>query len=137
MADAPEHFSDTAQEKPEVNDVQIIATEKKKKKKRRRYYISSSSESSSSDSNSEPVNKRRKGTKKKKSENDDQIQKQEIKKKKWSNDEITRLIDLYEARPCLWDVFSPEHHNRETTAKAKAEIEVGYTFYVCFCEKKN
>ena len=57
-------------------------------------------------------------------------------KTKWNNDEISRLIDLYEARPCLWDVFTSEHHNREATSKAKAEIEVGYIFRVCFWEKK-
>ena len=64
MADVPEHFSDTAQEKSEANDVQIVATQKKKKKKKRKYYISSSSESSSGDTDSEPVNKRRKKVKK-------------------------------------------------------------------------
>lgn len=136
VADVPEHFSDTAQEKSEANDVQIIATQKKEKKKKRKYYVSSSSESSSSDTElSEPVNKRRKKAKKRKSENNDQIQKQKNQKKKWSNDEISRLIDLYEARPCLWDVFTSEHHNRETTSKAKAEIEVGYIFHICFWEK--
>ncbi len=34
MADAPEHLSDTAQEKSEANDVQIIASQEKKKKKK-------------------------------------------------------------------------------------------------------
>ena len=39
MADVPEHFSDTAQEKSEANDVQIVATQKKKKKKKRKYSL--------------------------------------------------------------------------------------------------
>ena len=81
MADVPEHFSDTAQQKSEANDVQIDATQKKKKKEKRKYYISSSSESSSSDTDSEPVNKWRKKAEKKRSENNDQIQKQKIKKR--------------------------------------------------------
>ena len=114
-----------------------LLLKKRKRRKKRKYYISSSGESSSSDTDSEPVNKRRKKTKKKKSENNDQIQKQKNQKTKWNNDEISRLIDLYEARPCLWDVFTSEHHNREATSKAKAEIEVGYIFRVCFWEKKN
>ncbi len=33
MADVPEHFSDTAQEKSEANDVQMIASQKKRKEK--------------------------------------------------------------------------------------------------------
>ena len=45
-------------------------------------------------------------------------------KVKWSNEKIFRLIELYEERPCLWDVFSQHYHNRETTSKAKSEIEV-------------
>ena len=109
---------------------------KKKKKKKIKYYISSSSESSSGDTDSEPVNKWRKKVKKNKSENNDQIEKQKKQKTKWNNDEISRLIDLYEARPCLWDVSTSEHHNREATSKAKAEIEAGYIFHVCFWEKK-
>ena len=43
---------------------------------------------------------------------------------KWSNEKIFRLIKLYEERPCLWDVFSQQYHNRETTRKAKSELEV-------------
>ena len=110
---------------------------KKKKKKKKKILHISSSESSNSNTDSEPANKRRKKAKKKKSENNDQIQKQKNQKTKWNNDEISRLIDLCEARPCLWDVFTSEHHNREATSKAKAEIEVGYIFHVCFWEKKK
>ena len=45
-------------------------------------------------------------------------------KKKWTNENLSQLIDLYEARPCLWDIFCKEYHNRDATGKAKAEIEV-------------
>ncbi len=34
MADVPKHFSDTAQEKSEANDVQIIASKKRKSRKK-------------------------------------------------------------------------------------------------------
>lgn len=43
---------------------------------------------------------------------------------RWTNEEISNLIDEYEARSCLWDVFSPQYHNREVTGKAKKELEV-------------
>ena len=43
MADVPGHFSDTAQEMSEGNDVQIIASQKKGKEKK--CYVSFSSES--------------------------------------------------------------------------------------------
>ena len=136
MADVLEHG--TVQEKSKANDVQIIATQKKKKKKKRKYYVSSSSDSLSSDTDCESVlsavNKRRKKMKEKKSEND---QKQKNQKTKWSNDEISRLIDLYEAQPCLWDVFTSEYHNRETTSKAKTEIEVGCKIFSVLVFDKN
>ena len=38
-------------------------------------------------------------------------------KKKWSREEIFAPIDLYEARPCLWEISFKEYHNREVTAK--------------------
>ena len=37
--------------------------------------------------------------------------------KKWKHEEIFAIIDLYEARPCLWDVFPKDYHSREVTAK--------------------
>ena len=46
MADVPEHFSDTPQEKSEANHVQIIASQGNVTR-----------ESSSTDTDSEPVNK--------------------------------------------------------------------------------
>ena len=57
-------------------------------------------------------------------------QSKENNKKKWSTEETNKLIDAYEARPCLWDVYRPEYHDRQVTSKAKAEIEV------CECKKK-
>lgn len=42
---------------------------------------------------------------------------------KWTNSNISLLIEEYEARPCLWDVFSEEYHNREVTGKAKQELK--------------
>ena len=48
---------------------------------------------------------------KRKSKND---QKQKNQKTKWSIDEISPLIDLYEGRPCLWDVFYTSEHHKKT-----------------------
>ena len=31
---------------------------------------------------------------------------------KWSNSLICNLIDEYEARPCLWNIFCDDYHNR-------------------------
>ncbi len=59
MADVHEHFSDTAQEKSETNDVQVIASKKEKREKqeKKKCYVSFSSESLSTDIHSEPVDK--------------------------------------------------------------------------------
>ena len=46
---------------------------------------------------------------------------------RWSNDLLFRLIDEYEARPCLWDIFSKDYHNRDITGKVKQEMEVNYS----------
>ena len=43
---------------------------------------------------------------------------------RWSNDLIFCLIDEYEARPCLWGIFSKDYHNRDITGKVKQEMEV-------------
>ena len=40
-----------------------------------------------------------------------QLKKQK-ERKSWTQSEIFRLIDLYEERSCLWDVFSNDYHNR-------------------------
>ncbi|KAL9966434.1 hypothetical protein ACROYT_G024507 [Oculina patagonica] len=53
------------------------------------------------------------------------VQKEQKKtpRKSWTQSDIYRLIDLYEERTCLWDVFSNDYHNREVTGKAKSEME--------------
>ena len=43
---------------------------------------------------------------------------------KWSSSLICNLIDEYEARPCLWNIFCDDYHNRDVTGKAKKELEV-------------
>ena len=43
-------------------------------------------------------------------------------RKSWTQSEIFRLIDLYEERPCLWDVFSSDYHNRDVTGKANRDV---------------
>ena len=43
---------------------------------------------------------------------------------KWSGGLISKLIDEYEARPCLWNIFCDDYHNRDVTGKAKKELEV-------------
>ena len=58
------------------------------------------------------------------------VQKEQKKtpRKSWPQSDIYRLIDLYEERTCLWDVFSNDYHNREVTGKAKSEMEVSNFF---------
>ena len=48
--------------------------------------------------------------------------KEQKKQKSWTQSEIFRLIDLYEERPCLWDVFSSDYHDRDVTGKAKSRM---------------
>ena len=38
---------------------------------------------------------------------------------KWSGGLISKLVDEYEARPCLWNIFCDDYHNRDVTGKAK------------------
>jgi len=52
---------------------------------------------------------------------------------RWSNEMIFRLIDEYEARPCLWDIFSTEYHNRDVTGKIKQEMEVRLYSQITIC----
>ena len=42
--------------------------------------------------------------------------------RKWSDEEVDLLIDLFEAKSCLWDIFSRDYRNREMKAKAFEEI---------------
>ena len=47
----------------------------------------------------------------------------ESEPKKWSSEETNQLIDLFEERPCLWDVFNKSYHDREKRDKAYVEIK--------------
>ena len=52
---------------------------------------------------------------------------------RWSNDLIFRLIDEYEAHPCLWDICSKDYHNRDVTGKVKQEMEVRLLSHITIC----
>jgi len=39
---------------------------------------------------------------------------------KWSGSLICNLIDDYEARPCLWNIFCDDNHNRDVTGNNTA-----------------
>ena len=43
-------------------------------------------------------------------------------RRKWNEDEQDILIDLYEARPYLWDIFCKEYSKRDAKEKALNEI---------------
>ena len=55
---------------------------------------------------------------------------------KWSSSLICNLMDEYEARPCLWNIFCDNYHNRDVTGKAKKELEVSQSelYHVLFCQ---
>ena len=40
------------------------------------------------------------------------------KKFNWNEDDVEKLIDLYEARPCLWDIADPTYSKRDIKEKA-------------------
>ena len=42
--------------------------------------------------------------------------------KKWEDEEIEKLIDLYEVNPCLWDIFDKSYQKRDEREKALAAI---------------
>ena len=66
--------------------------------------------SDDSDAESEKVRKRKKS---KKPGNE-----------KWGGSLNGSLIDEYEARPCLWNIFCDDYHNRDVTGKAKKELKM-------------
>ena len=43
--------------------------------------------------------------------------------KKWTTEDTNRLIDLFEERPCLWDIFQKDYHCREKKESAYNEIK--------------
>ena len=44
------------------------------------------------------------------------------KKYCWDDEEIEKLLDLYEEHPCLWDIRDPSYQKREVKERALAEI---------------
>lgn len=99
--------------------------------KRTQASSSVNTESSDTDESSSEVEVKRKKKKKKRMKQKKRGKENKAEQNwnvKWSNEKIFRLIKLYEERPCLWDVFSQQYHNRETTSKAKSELEVSLFF---------
>ena len=41
----------------------------------------------------------------------------------WEDEDIERLIDVYEARHCLWDIADPTYSKRDVREKALSEIK--------------
>ena len=46
---------------------------------------------------------------------------------------ICNLIDEYEARPCLWNIFCDDYHIRDVTGKAKKELAGGKSEWTASC----
>ena len=46
------------------------------------------------------------------------------KKHRWEDEELGQLIDLYEERPCLWDIAEKNYAKRDIKEKAISEISV-------------
>ena len=85
---------------------------------------SSDSEESSSEGEVERKKRKKKKRMKQKKRGKENKKAGEKSKVKWSNEKIFRLMELYEERPWLWDVFSRHYHIRKTTSKAKSELEI-------------
>ena len=49
-------------------------------------------------------------------------EKSEKSLKKWTDEEIEKLIDLYEENPCLWDIFDKSYQKRDVKERATAYI---------------
>ena len=45
------------------------------------------------------------------------------KKIRWDDEMVDKLIDLYETRPCLWDIADPTYSKRNVKEKALSEIK--------------
>ena len=45
------------------------------------------------------------------------------KPRTWKDEEIKHVIDKYEERPCLWDTFHKEYHDKTKKLVALSEIE--------------
>ena len=42
---------------------------------------------------------------------------------RWEDEDIERLIDLHEARPCLWEIADSTYSKRDVREKALSEIK--------------
>jgi len=42
---------------------------------------------------------------------------------KWNDELVEKLIDLYEERPCLWDISDRSYSKRDVKEKALSEIK--------------
>ena len=42
---------------------------------------------------------------------------------RWDDEDVDKLIDLYEARPCLWDIADRSYSKRDIKEKALSEIK--------------
>ena len=40
---------------------------------------------------------------------------------RWDDEDVDKLIDLYEARPCLWDIADRSYSKRDIKEKALSE----------------
>ena len=60
----------------------------------------------------------------------------DVEVKKWTNEETCMLIDLFEERPCLWDVFDKNYHMRDKRDMAFKEIEAKIDFSVAEIKAK-
>ena len=47
------------------------------------------------------------------------------KKIRWDDEMVDKLIDLYEARPCLWDIADPTHSKRNLKALSEIKEQLG------------
>ena len=45
------------------------------------------------------------------------------RKYKWNNQTVEKLIDLYERRPCLWDISDRSYSKRDVKEKVLSEIK--------------
>ena len=57
----------------------------------------------------------------------------------WEDEDIERLIDLYEARPFLWDIADPTYSKRDVIEKALSEIkeELGTEINTIKCKSNS
>ena len=64
------------------------------------------------------------------------VTKSKTKLHKWSEEEVEKLIDIYEERPCLWDTFKKEYSKRDIRDGNFQEIEEGQQIPVAEIKSK-